>query len=300
MSIKAGTFQCPKCGKKVLNLIKVAGEEKIFIESWEQRQSYINNDLKEEWIFCAKYHRIWKCFSLYLEIYEKCKACYPLFLTILLNPMGWLLAIALIILSGPIDLIYYIFCSKSYEMTTNFKSGNIDIEKKVKKSRLWTEINGFTERQWEYFNYSLKCSCGHNTKKFSDFINIYNNVISESSANVINDTGGIKIIEVISIYFSFPIKNIYYCIYCNINDKLSVIINKLYEIYPMINEKRIYFSLNGKNIDVNKSLSENNIKNGDIILMEEMLHIKLESMDQRIKCSFLCIKNDNFQVIEKK
>ena len=49
-----------------------------------------------------------------------------------------------------------------------------------------------------------------------------------------------------------------------------------------------------------KVLSENNIKNGDIILMEEKLHIKLESMDQRIKSSFLCIKKDNFQVIEKK
>ena len=94
MSIKVGTFQCPKCGKKILNLIKVTGEEEIIIKSWEQRQSYINNDIKEEWIFCGKYHRIWKCFSLYLEIYEKCKACLPLFIMILLNPMGWLLAIA--------------------------------------------------------------------------------------------------------------------------------------------------------------------------------------------------------------
>ena len=239
--------------KKILNLIKVTGEEEIIIESWEQRQSYINNDIKEEWIFCGKYHRIWKCFSLYLQIYEKCKACLPLFIMILLNPMGWLLAIPLIILSGLIDLIYYVFCSKKYEMTTNLKGVNIDIEKKVKKSKLWTEINGFTQKQWEDLNYSLKCSCGHNSKKFSDFINIYNNAISESSVNVINDERSIKILEIISINFSFPSENINYCIYCNINDKLSVIINKLYEIYPMLNEKRIYFSLNGKNIDVSKS-----------------------------------------------
>ena len=54
---------------------------------------------------------------------------------------------------------------------------------------------------------------------------------------------------------------------CKKTDKFNMIENLLYEKYPEYLETENYFTVNGKKINTKKSIEENNIKYGDIILL---------------------------------
>ena len=71
----------------------------------------------------------------------------------------------------------------------------------------------------------------------------------------------------ISIMFFIPDKNIHYPIPCNESDSFSKIEIKLFEEFPELKSKNIYYLANGNTIDKKKALKENKIKNGDTILL---------------------------------
>lgn len=54
---------------------------------------------------------------------------------------------------------------------------------------------------------------------------------------------------------------------CKKSDKFNIIENMLYEKYPEYLESENYFTLNGTKINIKKSIEDNNIKYGDIILL---------------------------------
>ena len=110
--------------------------------------------------------------------------------------------------------------------------------------------------------------------------NIYNNIISlESMKNARNLTININNNnpesksernlkdEVMAINFTSVDQTINYCIPCKKSDKFYIIENKLYEEYPQYKNKQVYFTGNGILIDKNKTLEENKIKSGDMIIV---------------------------------
>ena len=90
--------------------------------------------------------------------------------------------------------------------------------------------------------------------------NIINNII-------INKKNEEKIINIIFISIDQKIK---FPISCKDSIKFYIIEDLLYNRYPEYNEKENYFLVNGKKVNRFKSLQENDIKNGDNILLNTL------------------------------
>ena len=73
--------------------------------------------------------------------------------------------------------------------------------------------------------------------------------------------------NIISVIFKTMDQKIQYSVPCRKTDFFSKIDKKLYKEYPEYKEKNRYFLVNGNQIDVNKTIEENNIKNSDVIIM---------------------------------
>ena len=75
--------------------------------------------------------------------------------------------------------------------------------------------------------------------------------------------------KLISLIFVSVDQKIHCSIICKNNDKFNKVENELYEIYPEYSEFENYFTFNGKKINKNKTLTENGIKNNDIIILNK-------------------------------
>ena len=75
--------------------------------------------------------------------------------------------------------------------------------------------------------------------------------------------------KLIIIKFQTDYGNINYILSCNENDIFKDIANKLFEEKKEFKEYGNTFICNGNNINENKSLKENSIKNNDIIIVME-------------------------------
>ena len=73
--------------------------------------------------------------------------------------------------------------------------------------------------------------------------------------------------KIISIMFFIPEQNIHYPIPCNEFDSFSKIENKLFEEFPELKSKNIYYLANGNTVNKTTTIKENKIKNGDTILI---------------------------------
>ena len=62
-------------------------------------------------------------------------------------------------------------------------------------------------------------------------------------------------------------ENLHHSIICRSIDIFNVIENRLYKEYPEYSENDNYFVVNGKIVNKEKTLEENNIKNSDIIIL---------------------------------
>ena len=73
--------------------------------------------------------------------------------------------------------------------------------------------------------------------------------------------------KLMTIIFQSSNEEINYGAICKNTDKFNIIENQLYEHYPEYGENENFFTFNGKKINKNKSMEENNIKNNDIIIL---------------------------------
>ena len=73
--------------------------------------------------------------------------------------------------------------------------------------------------------------------------------------------------ELLPIIFVSSDQIIHYAFICKNTDKFSDIESKFYEIYPNYLERDNYFYVNGKKIDRNKTLQQNNFKYSDIVMI---------------------------------
>ena len=75
--------------------------------------------------------------------------------------------------------------------------------------------------------------------------------------------------KLMSVIISTIDQNINFSTICKSNDKFKIIEEKFYKIYLEYLESNSIFILGGQEINVNKSLEQNNIKNNDIIYLKE-------------------------------
>ena len=75
--------------------------------------------------------------------------------------------------------------------------------------------------------------------------------------------------KLISVIFTSGDQKIQHSIICKNTEKLSRVVEKLYNKYPEYSktESQNYFISNGKRVNMFKSLEENNIHNSDIIIL---------------------------------
>ena len=71
----------------------------------------------------------------------------------------------------------------------------------------------------------------------------------------------------IAVIFSSTDQQIHYAISCYKSDIFSTIVNELYEEYPKLKSKNIYFIAGGNAIDMSLTLEQNKIKNSTTILI---------------------------------
>ena len=74
----------------------------------------------------------------------------------------------------------------------------------------------------------------------------------------------------INIKFSSVDQRIHYFITCKEDDMFYAIEEKLYEKYPEYIESENYFMVNGNKINKMKTLLQNKIKNGDMIVLKKI------------------------------
>ena len=76
--------------------------------------------------------------------------------------------------------------------------------------------------------------------------------------------------KLLSLIFVSNNQEIHYSIICKDSDKFTVVENLLYAEYPKYRESENYFLFNGEKINKYKTLKENNLKNGSIILLNQI------------------------------
>jgi len=74
--------------------------------------------------------------------------------------------------------------------------------------------------------------------------------------------------KILNINFITGDQNIYYSIICKNTDKMNKIIKRFYLKYPEYKNFSNKFIFKGKEINIKKTLEENNINNNDIITIE--------------------------------
>ena len=75
--------------------------------------------------------------------------------------------------------------------------------------------------------------------------------------------------KLITIIIYSDDKSIHHSIICKNTDIFNKIVNEIYKIYPEISEKNNIFTYKGKIIDKSKSIDNNEIKDGDVVILSQ-------------------------------
>ena len=102
-------------------------------------------------------------------------------------------------------------------------------------------------------------------KTIKDKFKVYKNIINDIRINIpLSLKPNEKLMPV--IFHSYD-ESIHYSVICKNNDEFSKIESLLYDKYPEYKNINKDFIINGKKIDINKNLEDNNIRDSDIITL---------------------------------
>ena len=76
--------------------------------------------------------------------------------------------------------------------------------------------------------------------------------------------------KMISVIFTSDDQKIHFSVICKNTEKFNRLEEKLYNDYPEYSETNNYFVVNGNRIQKFKTLDENNIRNSDIIILNQI------------------------------
>ena len=134
----------------------------------------------------------------------------------------------------------------------------IDLENHIKKQK---EIINNVKKEIK----ELKMSKLNDIKTIKDKFKVYKNIINDIRINIpLLLKPNEKLMPV--IFHSYD-ENIHYSVICKNNDEFSKIESLLYDKYPEYKNINKDFIINGKKIDINKNLEDNNIRDSDIITL---------------------------------
>ena len=260
MNYKCGELICPKCGRNGMN-----GHKK-----WISREEYNNNQLITKYIFYDDLtHCKWTCCKVCFcdencrRIWANLLACgyYEGCNEVLI--WGYLCAfpcaiVFYILFFIWIDIINCLCCIKK----SFYKVQGKKTKESIEASRIWNEIQGISDIEYNQ-QFLSKCdNCKYESKNLEEFILTYNLTHSTKGENInINE-------KLFAINFSSP--NINFCTTCKKSDKFYAVQQKLYEEYPILRNKSIYFLANGEVVDNNKTIEECGINPGCNILINEI------------------------------
>ena len=161
---------------------------------------------------------------------------------------------------------------------------NINNKLDEENKHLKDEINILNNKNSELQNEIINLK-KNNSDILNKLNNVNNNIIQSNqiqSENNINDELSLKKKlemkeneiknlkegnDLLPIIFSSEDQKIHYSIICKKTDNFNAIENKLYEIYPKYLEYENKFYVNGNEIIKSKTISENNIKYSDIVMV---------------------------------
>ena len=186
------------------------------------------------------------------------------------------------------------------------------LDKVIISKDIWKVIDGLTEEEWKQKK-PFKCpKCHHEGETILDFINIdekdekvhntsMNNLIDPTSQmqeqfptdstvdinqnvskNETKDTNNtsikihesgeyVNIKKIIAIIFTSPKFQIAVC--CQKTDKFSEVLKKFFEKNPDLQNKNFVYLYGGQNIDINQTIEEIKIKDGEPICVNEFNEI---------------------------
>jgi len=90
-----------------------------------------------------------------------------------------------------------------------------------------------------------------------------------------------------------------YTLICFKTDKFSSLEEKLFKKEPSLQNKNFYYTINNKEINILKTIEENNIINDSTINFYEKISVNLEDEKHNLY-SLICFKTDKFSSLEKK
>ena len=282
MKIESGKFQCRECKKKFM----------FTYESWMNSNYYHNNIPQKHWIFYTKKtetikSRKWEClcknlFKLYPEKCKKLKNDAFCFIIFILGAIFYyaILGALYIAIFFWIDLIRFIISKKT---RNNYIYTYLDNRRIVDKNivcdssqNIYNIYKGIPENVMNMFGINLfKCLHCHwrsKTNTFSDFIQkpepeepTYEENIN-TIANINNANNNLNLNENF-IAVNFFVNGETIPLFCNKNEKFSALVKQFYRKYPQYKNKNCYFLAGGSMVNLNKTIFENRIIDGQTILV---------------------------------
>ena len=282
MNINVGNFKCPKCKEK-----------KIFdFNNWTNRDEIVNNSLVKKWIFyeeksnnceCCSFYRFHsysvKKFTLNFFGYVKeCCCCIILpFFIIYIVLLGVFALVFYPLVFVWIDLYY---CCSKYIIIYQSKKENYIVH--IKKGyELWEhKIKGKTLDEYNSL-FESEIICKNCNKKFNSFLNFIDftnlNVIKtknlEETEIHINTSPNSPLTngEFITVHF-INCLGINTAFTCNKKTKFKKVLEKFCEINEEYKNKNLIFMSGGNSINIEKTIEENRIKDGDKIVVQEKVN----------------------------
>ena len=149
------------------------------------------------------------------------------------------------------------------EQTKNYKLSNENANLKQKISQLQFQLNS------QNMN-NISNIQNNSYDKLINLINEKENIIKNLKEKIKRYPFVLEKNEkIMSIIFSSVNQKVNYSMVCKNTDTIHKLEEKLYEEYPNLSERENYFLCKGKLLNKFQSFEKNNIKNGDIILLNQ-------------------------------
>ena len=167
----------------------------------------------------------------------------------------------------------------SHVIGINKKTNRIEIKKSIITKDIWNLFYGIPEENL-YRNEILSCqNCKYKAVQISEFISNKTNTNTSltqegtTTTTILQNNSGITLVNIndlITISFESVDQSIKFSNHYPKSYKFRMCINDLINNYSELKQKKLFFISNGRQINENKTLEENKIKNGEKVIINEL------------------------------
>jgi hypothetical protein len=277
-----GKFICPKCKKNNGIALTIGEYSERNYKKWIYKTENNNGILEKKWFFYNK-EEYWYCCSCcegddnicsdFLtcnfcdekDCIDECKDCCcsrkcPMwtYVIIFLFPLLPIVYLFYFLIFLWIDI--YNYCNKSHVCYSFGKKER----SKVKRNEIWGSAK--FESELESVSPWICLGCKHNSPSFKEFI-FQSNVLNSATELQDLKTDDFYLNGIISVLFNSTDGRINYAMTCKKAEIFSNVEKKLIDTFPEYKNKKLFYIQSGKVIDKEKSLEENEIIPGFVIIV---------------------------------